>query len=69
MNDREMLQMIDPNDKEALDALTEQMGLVFTDKLKLQVILKKVPREKRGLDVCHISILMFMFMFISYYAL
>ena len=49
---RDSLQELDANDKSTVDSLANEMGLSIAEKLKFQAILRKVPREKRGLDVC-----------------
>ena len=48
-----MLQQIDVNSKDELKELASEMGLTTTERLKFQLILKKVPKEKQSLDVCH----------------
>ena len=51
---RDSLQELDANDKSTVDSLANEMGLSIAEKLKFQAILRKVPRQKRGLDVCKI---------------
>ena len=53
-----MLQQIDVNNKEDIQALATEMGLTITERIKFQLILKKVPKEKHSLDVCKINILL-----------
>ena len=48
-----MLQQIDVNSKDELKELATEMNLTTTERLKFQLILKKVPKEKQCLDVCH----------------
>ena len=47
-----MLQQIDVNSKDELKELATEMNLTTTERLKFQLILKKVPKEKQCLDVC-----------------
>ena len=48
-----MLQQIDVNNKDELKELATEMNLTTTERLKFQLILKKVPKEKQCLDVCY----------------